>query len=47
VWFAGLKALISSFQGSRSKIDGWGGGLNFDVIIYLNSAKFSLIILVF
>ncbi|KAK9080767.1 hypothetical protein SSX86_000525 [Deinandra increscens subsp. villosa] len=31
VWIAGLKALISSKQGGRSKIDGWGeGGLYFD-----------------
>ncbi|KAK1311074.1 Ultraviolet-B receptor UVR8 [Acorus calamus] len=30
VWFAGLKALISSVQGGRSKIDGWVGGLYFN-----------------
>lgn len=31
VWIAGLKALISSGQGGRSKIDGWSeGGLYFD-----------------
>ncbi|KAJ0976529.1 hypothetical protein J5N97_012003 [Dioscorea zingiberensis] len=31
VWFAGLKALISSSQCGRSKIDGWNdGGLCFD-----------------
>ncbi|XP_077241344.1 PH, RCC1 and FYVE domains-containing protein 1-like [Tasmannia lanceolata] len=31
VWFAGLKALISSGQCGRSKIDGWSdGGLYFD-----------------
>nr|XP_043612393.1 PH, RCC1 and FYVE domains-containing protein 1-like [Erigeron canadensis] len=31
VWIAGLKALISSFQGGRSKIDGWSdGGLYLD-----------------
>ncbi|MBA0797863.1 hypothetical protein Gohar_008519, partial [Gossypium harknessii] len=33
VWIAGLKALISSGQGGRSKIDGWSdGGLYLDVI---------------
>lgn len=32
VWIAGLKALISSGQGGRSKIDGWSdGGLYLDV----------------
>ncbi|XP_059630523.1 PH, RCC1 and FYVE domains-containing protein 1-like isoform X3 [Cornus florida] len=32
VWIAGLKALISSGQGGRSKVDGWNdGGLYFDV----------------
>ncbi|KAL4559111.1 hypothetical protein LXL04_031244 [Taraxacum kok-saghyz] len=31
VWIAGLKALISSWQGGRSKIDGWSdGGLYLD-----------------
>ncbi|PIN07080.1 hypothetical protein CDL12_20359 [Handroanthus impetiginosus] len=31
IWIAGLKALISSGQAGRSKIDGWGdGGLCFD-----------------
>lgn len=31
VWIAGLKALLSSFQGGRSKIDGWSdGGLYLD-----------------
>lgn len=31
VWIAGLRALISSGQGGRSKIDGWSeGGLYFD-----------------
>ena len=31
-WIAGLKALITSGRGGRSKIDGWSdGGLNFDV----------------
>ncbi|XP_076898933.1 PH, RCC1 and FYVE domains-containing protein 1-like [Bidens hawaiensis] len=31
VWIAGLKALISSKQGGRAKIDGWSeGGLYFD-----------------
>ncbi|KAI3464661.1 hypothetical protein Pfo_021324 [Paulownia fortunei] len=31
IWIAGLKALISSGQAGRSKIDGWGdGGLYFD-----------------
>ncbi|XAR62460.1 hypothetical protein NMG60_11017217 [Bertholletia excelsa] len=31
VWIAGLKAIISSGQGGRSKIDGWGdGGLYFE-----------------
>ncbi|KAL5195279.1 PH, RCC1 and FYVE domains-containing protein 1 [Glycine soja] len=31
VWIAGLKALISSGQGGRSKIDGWSdGGLHLD-----------------
>ncbi|QHO44195.1 E3 ubiquitin-protein ligase [Arachis hypogaea] len=30
-WIAGLKALITSGRGGRSKIDGWSdGGLNFD-----------------
>jgi hypothetical protein len=34
VWIAGLKALISSSQGGRSKIDGWSdGGLYLDVIL--------------
>ncbi|KAF2291244.1 hypothetical protein GH714_020864 [Hevea brasiliensis] len=33
VWIAGLKALISSGQGGRSKIDGWSdGGLYLDVM---------------
>lgn len=33
VWIAGLKALISSGRGGRSKIDGWSdGGLYLDVI---------------
>jgi hypothetical protein len=32
VWISGLKKLISSGQGGRSKIDGWSdGGLNLDV----------------
>lgn len=32
MWFAGLKALISSHQGGRPKIDGWrDGGLYFEV----------------
>jgi len=32
VWISGLKALISSGQGGRSKIDGWSdGGLYLDV----------------
>ncbi|KAB2635162.1 hypothetical protein D8674_025696 [Pyrus ussuriensis x Pyrus communis] len=32
VWIAGLKALISSGRGGRSKIDGWSdGGLYLDV----------------
>ncbi|KAE9611342.1 putative phosphoinositide phospholipase C [Lupinus albus] len=36
VWIAGLKALISSGQGGRSKIDGWSdGGLYLDVKKYL------------
>ncbi|KAJ6817262.1 E3 ubiquitin-protein ligase HERC2 [Iris pallida] len=30
VWFAGLNALISSFQRGRSKIDGWNVGLSYD-----------------
>lgn len=34
MWIAGLKALISSSQGGRSKIDGWSdGGLDFDVTL--------------
>jgi len=34
VWITGLKALISSGQGGRSKIDGWSdGGLYLDVKI--------------
>ncbi|KAH9691652.1 Regulator of chromosome condensation (RCC1) family with FYVE zinc finger domain-containing protein [Citrus sinensis] len=34
VWIAGLKALISSGQGGRSKIDGWNdGGLYLEVIL--------------
>jgi len=34
VWIAGLKALISSWQGGRSKIDGWSdGGLYLDVCL--------------
>lgn len=34
VWIAGLKSLISSGQGGRSKIDGWSdGGLYLDVIL--------------
>lgn len=34
MWIAGLKALISSGQGGRSKIDGWSdGGLYLDVIL--------------
>lgn len=33
MWIAGLKALISSGTGGRSKIDGWSdGGLYLDVI---------------
>ncbi|XP_048431908.1 PH, RCC1 and FYVE domains-containing protein 1-like isoform X2 [Pyrus x bretschneideri] len=33
VWIAGLKALISSGRGGRSKIDGWSdGGLYLDVL---------------
>lgn len=33
LWFAGLRALISSGQCGRSKIDGWSdGGLCLDVI---------------
>ena len=36
MWIAGLKALIISGQGGRSKIDGWSdGGLDFDVTLYL------------
>lgn len=32
MWIAGLKSLLSSGQGGRSKIDGWGdGGLYLDV----------------
>lgn len=32
MWISGLKKLISSGQGGRSKIDGWSdGGLNLDV----------------
>lgn len=32
VWIAGLRALISSGQAGRSKIDGWSdGGFNLDV----------------
>lgn len=32
MWISGLKRLISSGQGGRSKIDGWSdGGLNIDV----------------
>lgn len=32
MWIAGLKALISSGKGGRSKIDGWSdGGLYLDV----------------
>ncbi|RVW24443.1 PH, RCC1 and FYVE domains-containing protein 1 [Vitis vinifera] len=42
VWIAGLKALISSGQGGRSKIDGWSdGGLYFDffhAIMYVHAA---------
>ncbi|RVW85032.1 PH, RCC1 and FYVE domains-containing protein 1 [Vitis vinifera] len=42
VWIAGLKALISSGQGGRSKIDGWSdGGLYFDffhAIVYVHAA---------
>lgn len=34
VWIAGLKALISSGRGGRSKIDGWSdGGFYLDVNI--------------
>lgn len=37
VWFSGLKALISTGQYGRSKIDGWNnGGLNTDVHLYRN-----------
>jgi hypothetical protein len=37
VWIAGLKALIISGQGGRSKIDGWSdGGLYLDVILLPN-----------
>lgn len=33
-WITGLKALISSGQGGRSKVDGWSdGGLYFDVTL--------------
>lgn len=35
MWFAGLKALVSSGHVGRPKIDGWSdGGLYFDVIFY-------------
>ncbi|XP_042456770.1 PH, RCC1 and FYVE domains-containing protein 1-like isoform X1 [Zingiber officinale] len=48
VWFAGLKALISSHQGGRPKIDGWrDGGLYFedsrDLNLILNSPSVSSI----
>lgn len=34
VWIAGLKALVPSGQGGRSKIDGWSdGGVYFELII--------------
>lgn len=33
MWIAGLKALISSGQGGRSKIDGWNDGLYLEVIL--------------
>lgn len=36
VWIAGLKSLLSSGQGGRSKIDGWSdGGLCLDVSIHI------------
>lgn len=31
VWFSGLKALISSGQYGRPKIDGWSNGLYYNV----------------
>lgn len=47
IWIAGLKALISSGQADRSKIDGWNdGGLYFDVsffcrVYYFDSTYFT------
>ncbi|KAL0438240.1 UNVERIFIED_CONTAM: PH, RCC1 and FYVE domains-containing protein 1 [Sesamum latifolium] len=41
IWIAGLKALISSGQAGRAKIDGWGdGGLYFDYLMYLSELEF-------